>query len=70
MFPQVAPKFFKTRAEGPKDVGKEPVKAAPAAAATGKPDGEQKSAATLSAPVNYVITLNGQEHKVTVAPIQ
>jgi methylmalonyl-CoA carboxyltransferase 5S subunit len=68
MFPQVAPKFFKSRSEGPKDVGKESVKPAPPAAST---SGDKKTAApALSAPVNYVITLNGQEHKVSVAPVQ
>ena len=30
MFPQVAPKFFKTRSEGPRNLGKDPGKAAPA----------------------------------------
>ncbi len=64
MFPQVAPKFFKTRSEGPKNLGKEPG-AAPkppvkAAAAADKPE--------PATPHAYVITLNGQEHKVTVAP--
>ena len=69
MFPQVAPKFFKNRSAGRKNLGKDPaVKSAatteakkPAAAAAG-------SGQTLSATVNYVITLNGQEHRVTVAP--
>jgi methylmalonyl-CoA carboxyltransferase 5S subunit len=65
MFPQVAPKFFKSRAEGRKNLGKDPSKPAPAAkasaaAASGGP--------VLGATVNYVITLNGKEHRVTVAP--
>jgi methylmalonyl-CoA carboxyltransferase 5S subunit len=69
MFPQVAPKFFKTRAEGRKNLGKDPSKAAPApapkaAAATAPANGGQ----ALTTTVNYVITLNGQEHRVTVAP--
>jgi methylmalonyl-CoA carboxyltransferase 5S subunit len=63
MFPQVAPKFFKTRAEGPKNLGKDPssvaANPAPTSVASDKP-------APLS-PHTYVITLNGQEHKVTVA---
>jgi methylmalonyl-CoA carboxyltransferase 5S subunit len=65
MFPQVAPKFFETRAQGRKNLGKDPTPnkeqapKAPAAAAGG---------AALSAKVNYVITLNGKEHRVTVAP--
>jgi methylmalonyl-CoA carboxyltransferase 5S subunit len=65
MFPQVAPKFFKTRADGRKNLGKDPskkapeVKASPAAASGGH---------ELGAKVNYVITLNGKEHRVSVAP--
>ena len=68
MFPQVAPKFFKSRPEGPKNLGKDPVKkeAAPAAAPA-KADGAAKPAA-MTGPVSYVITLHGKEHKVTVAP--
>jgi methylmalonyl-CoA carboxyltransferase 5S subunit len=60
MFPQVAPKFFATRKDGPKNLGKDPnakPKAAPAAGA-GK----------LTGPVKYAVTLNGQTHAVTVAP--
>jgi methylmalonyl-CoA carboxyltransferase 5S subunit len=66
MFPQVAPKFLKTRGEGRKNLGKDPSKKSaevkvPAAAAA--PNGSG-----LAAEVNYVITLNGKEHRVTVAP--
>ncbi|HVO61839.1 MAG TPA: methylmalonyl-CoA carboxytransferase subunit 5S [Terriglobales bacterium] len=66
MFPQVAPNFFKTRSEGRKNLGKDASKkpaAAESAAKTGPPtarsDGDK---------VNYVITLNGKEHRVTVTP--
>jgi methylmalonyl-CoA carboxyltransferase 5S subunit len=59
MFPKVAPKFFETRAEGRKNLGKDPAQPAPAKA------GGQEN---LSAKVSYVITLNGKEHRVTVAP--
>ncbi len=61
MFPQVAPKFFESRAQGRKNVGKDP--AAAKAAETKAP-----AAPSLSAKVNYVITLNGKEHRVSVAP--
>jgi methylmalonyl-CoA carboxyltransferase 5S subunit len=67
MFPQVAPKFFESRAQGRKNVGNDPVAAkapevkAPAATSSG---------AALSAKVNYVITLNGKEHRVSVAPVK
>jgi methylmalonyl-CoA carboxyltransferase 5S subunit len=66
MFPQVAPKFFKTRPEGRKNVGKDPAAKASepkAAAAAG-------GSADLSAKVNYVITMNGKEHQVAVAPVR
>jgi methylmalonyl-CoA carboxyltransferase 5S subunit len=63
MFPQVAPKFFKTRSEGPKNLGKDPTtKPAPSPAL---PAEEKRPPAS---PHTYVITLNGQEHKVSVAP--
>lgn len=68
MFPQVAPKFFKTRAEGRKNLGKDP------SASASKPAAESKAAAsagggqTLGTKVNYVITMNGKEHRVTVSP--
>ena len=67
MFPQVAPKFFATRANGPQESGQ------------GSGEGRRLPAATPAAgcapverpdaaPVNYVVTLNGKEHRVTVAP--
>jgi methylmalonyl-CoA carboxyltransferase 5S subunit len=71
MFPQVAPKFFKTRAEGRKNLGKDPApKAAEpkAPAAASDAPAAASDAPALSAKVSYVITLNGQEHRVTVAP--
>jgi methylmalonyl-CoA carboxyltransferase 5S subunit len=66
MFPQVAPKFFKTRAEGRKNLGKDPsqMAAEPKDSALEKANGKP----ALSAKVNYLITLNGKEHRVTVAP--
>jgi methylmalonyl-CoA carboxyltransferase 5S subunit len=63
MFPQVAPKFFKTRPEGPKNLGTDPSVAKPAP--TPPVAGEKPAPVS---PHSYVITLNGQEHKVTVAP--
>jgi len=66
MFPQVAPKFFETRAQGRKNVGKDP--AAKAAEAKVPEAKAVAGGAALSAKVNYVITLNGKEHRVSVAP--
>jgi methylmalonyl-CoA carboxyltransferase 5S subunit len=67
MFPQVAPKFFKSRKEGAKNLGKDPAKKVEAAS-PGKANGKDHSTAALTGSVNYVITLNGKEHRVTVAP--
>jgi methylmalonyl-CoA carboxyltransferase 5S subunit len=65
MFPQVAPKFFKSRAEGPKNLGRDPQ--VYVAGAPPKTDGKA-NAGNLQHPVTYVITLEGKEHKVTVSP--
>jgi len=63
MFPQVGAKFFATREQGPKNLGKDPVKqTAPAAAAPANGKGP------LQGPVTYDVKLNGQTHKVTVSP--
>ena len=67
MFPQVAPKFFKSRAEGPKNLGRDPQKKTEAASGT-KADGKGTQPSPPSHPMTYVITLEGKEHKVTVAP--
>ena len=65
MFPQVAPKFFKTRAEGRKNLGKDPSKTP--AVSQAKPQAATAAAHAATAKVNYVITLNGKEHRVSVA---
>jgi methylmalonyl-CoA carboxyltransferase 5S subunit len=60
MFPQVAPKFFAARAEGPKNVGKDPSKvAAPAAGSAKEP---------VRTTVSYEIKIGDRSHKVTVVP--
>jgi methylmalonyl-CoA carboxyltransferase 5S subunit len=63
MFPQVAPKFFGTRSQGAKNLGKDPSKAAPVAAAAPKAG----AAAQPTDPIKYAVTINGQTHNVTVA---
>jgi methylmalonyl-CoA carboxyltransferase 5S subunit len=63
MFPQVAPKFFSTRHEGPKNLGKDPA-AAPTAA--GAPAGDGKG--PVMTRVVYDVTIGEKTHKVTVAP--
>jgi methylmalonyl-CoA carboxyltransferase 5S subunit len=58
MFPQVAPKFFATRADGPNNLGKDPA-GEPAAETAPKP---------MAAAASYDVTLNGRSHRVTVTP--
>ncbi|MBU5612186.1 methylmalonyl-CoA carboxytransferase subunit 5S [Geomonas azotofigens] len=62
LFPQVAPKFFASRHEGPRNVGKDP---ATGASETSIPEGHPGK---ITGPVTYTVTLSGQQHKVTVAP--
>jgi methylmalonyl-CoA carboxyltransferase 5S subunit len=62
MFPQVAPKFFAGRAEGPKNVGKEPAK--PASFAARSVDGT----GSITGPVTYEVRIGDKSHKVTVTP--
>jgi methylmalonyl-CoA carboxyltransferase 5S subunit len=64
MFPQVAPKFFASRAEGPRNLGRDP---ATGASETRTPPGHPGK---ITGPVTYTVTLSGQQHKVTVAPYQ
>ncbi len=61
MFPKIAAQFFKTRTEGPKQLGDELT-----TEDSEPPDANRHSGASTS-PVTYVVTLNGREHKVTVA---
>jgi methylmalonyl-CoA carboxyltransferase 5S subunit len=64
MFPQVAPKFFASRHEGPRNLGKDPITGA---TETQTPDGHPGK---ITGPVTYTVTLSGQQHKVTVTPYQ
>jgi methylmalonyl-CoA carboxyltransferase 5S subunit len=68
MFPQVAPKFFKSRAEGRKNLGKDPAKKTDAPKTAAASGGAASGGQALGTTVNYVITLNGKEHRVSVAP--
>ena len=67
MFPQVAPKFFSTRADGPKNLGKDPAAETAPAPAAAAPAGDNGKS-PLRNPVTYDVKLNGQVHKVTVSP--
>lgn len=63
MFPQVAAKFFSTRAAGPKNLGKDPAAEPAAASATAPPAVPGAKAATA-----YDVTVGGATHRVTVSP--
>ena len=67
MFPQVAPKFFATRAAGPKNLGRDPEGAGEARPATAAPAAGTEA---LRTPVVYDIKLNGRSHRVSVAPAE
>jgi len=62
MFPQVAPKFFASRHEGRRNLGRDPTTGA---SETRTPDGHPGK---ITGPVTYTVTISGQQHKVTVAP--
>jgi methylmalonyl-CoA carboxyltransferase 5S subunit len=65
MFPQVAPKFFGQRSEGPKNVSKAPpAAAAKPVAASQLGDGK----GPVTSPISYEIRLGQKSHKVTVQP--
>ena len=73
MFPQVAPKFFKTRPLGPKNLGKDPVKGGDTKEAVTQTPAKTDAKlavpghnADSRAPVTYVVSLYGREHQVTV----
>jgi methylmalonyl-CoA carboxyltransferase 5S subunit len=65
MFPQVAPKFFSQRAEGPRNVGKDKAPAKTEAPAATPVDGK----GPVTSPVSYEIRIGDKSHKVTVTPV-
>jgi methylmalonyl-CoA carboxyltransferase 5S subunit len=62
MFPQVAPKFFAARSQGPKNLGKAPAPPGPAPSGGGEPR------KPLAGKVAYQVTLGERTHRVTVEP--
>jgi methylmalonyl-CoA carboxyltransferase 5S subunit len=66
MFPKVAPQFFKTRDQGPKNLGKDP--SAKPVATTAAENGNGKG--PVNTTIAYDVKYNGKTHKVTVAPAQ
>jgi methylmalonyl-CoA carboxyltransferase 5S subunit len=67
MFPQVAPKFFAARAEGPKNVGKAPAEPGKAALPPAPKSGDGR--APITSPVTYQVRVGDKSHKVTVEPV-
>jgi methylmalonyl-CoA carboxyltransferase 5S subunit len=65
MFPQVAPKFFSTRDEGPKSLGKDPNEQPAAVPAAAAPDNGKGPVRTTIA---YDVKLNGNTHRIVVRP--
>ncbi len=73
MFPQVAPKFFGARDQGPKNLGKKPAAQAaapgPTAGAPAAEGGNGKAPkGPVTTPITYDVKLNGRTHRVTVTP--
>jgi len=67
MFPQVAPKFFAQRAEGPKNLSKMPAETSKATSPAATPkSGDSKG--PIAAPVTYQIKIGDKSHRVTVEP--
>ena len=67
MFPQVAPKFFAQRAEGPKNVGKASRPTPPPSRPTARPSRPTARGRSPS-PVTYEVKIGDKSHKVTVEP--
>ena len=59
MFPGVAPTFFSERADGPTNVGKDPVEVA-------TEELSKSSGGPVKGPINYSVNLGGRSHSVTV----
>jgi methylmalonyl-CoA carboxyltransferase 5S subunit len=66
MFPQVAPKFFAHRAEGPKNVSKSPTAKPPATDGAAKPAAAKQP---VNQRVTYNVKLGDKSHQVTVEPV-
>jgi methylmalonyl-CoA carboxyltransferase 5S subunit len=67
MFPKVAPGFFASRADGPKNVGRDPQDVEAEKLAQLGANGAGGSG-PLRTPITYKVTVNGTPHSVSVAP--
>ena len=61
LFPQVAPGFFATRPEGPKNVGTDPAEAGEGGGGAPPPD-------AVRTHIKYQVTVDGTSHVVSVDP--
>jgi methylmalonyl-CoA carboxyltransferase 5S subunit len=71
MFPQVAPKFFGTREQGPKNLSAPITKETaitPVPTATPAKSSNGSAPGALTEPIAYKVEVNGKAHKVTVSP--
>jgi methylmalonyl-CoA carboxyltransferase 5S subunit len=68
MFPKTAAQFFETRTAGPKDIGKE--SSEPKAGPEPVPGESASSNTKLGESRTYIISVNDEEHRVTVTPAQ
>jgi methylmalonyl-CoA carboxyltransferase 5S subunit len=66
MFPKTAAQFFQTREAGPRRFSQGP-STVQSRAQTGQPDSSTRDARP---PQTYIVSINGEEHKVTVTPAQ
>jgi methylmalonyl-CoA carboxyltransferase 5S subunit len=67
MFPQVAPKFFANRANGPKNVSKQPKPFGNGDAAAKPPKADGKG--PITGPVTYTVRVGDRTHTVHVEPV-
>jgi len=65
MFPKVAPGFFATRADGPKNLGRDPAELEAERAAGA---GADSKTGPVRGPIKYEITINGKRNSVAVKP--
>jgi methylmalonyl-CoA carboxyltransferase 5S subunit len=68
MFPAVGTKFFGTRKQGPKNLGRDP-NAKPPAMPVALSSANGNGHAAVREPVTYDVKLNGNTHKVTVTTV-
>ncbi len=69
MFPQVAPKFFTTRAQGPKNLGVDPNAQPAAAPASAAPSPAQDTGkGPVRTTITYDVKMDGKTHRLTVTP--